>query len=90
MLEPITEEELETIQYEYRADDQDSLIVRQLVEEIRRIRELHEDALRQMKLQREKADRDIGRLQAENDRLKIWMANRSRAILAGEPDEELI
>jgi hypothetical protein len=33
---------------------------------------------------------EIYRLRDENERLRIWMVNRSRAILAGEPDEEVI
>ena len=33
---------------------------------------------------------EVRRLRDENERLRIWMVNRSRAILAGEPDEELV
>ena len=61
MPEPMTEKELEMILYGYRTDDNDRLI-RRFVAEIRRLRELHADALRQIKLVQEKADREIARL----------------------------
>lgn len=62
MPEPISEQELEACRE--LAEECGFLVkkfVFQLVDEIHRLRELHADALRQIKLVREKADRDIAR-----------------------------
>jgi hypothetical protein len=78
MPEPLTEQELEYVENMaaegadawFDLDEEAVAAIRAVASEVRRLRELHADALRQIKLVQEKADREIARLKAKNEELQ--------------------